>query len=203
MSERLPRRTLLKRIGAVFLGTGTALGIGYVETRPAVALEAEDELLADDVRIDRNDGELTAVTAAPELRLQWSDFGGGLETVEVTLSASLDGVGGFDVLLDTTVEDEAVTVAGDGFGRTDGTATITIERQDLTAVGSAVTTDDFGGDLAPGESRTTAVELALRVDIVGTQEETVTALETASFGVTVHNPEGTATTTGRANTGAE
>lgn len=202
-TDGTPRRTVLKRLGAAVLGTGTVLGYGYAGSRPAVAVGADDQLLADDVRIERNDGDVTAVTVAPELELRWADFGGGIETIDVTLAAALQGVDGFDVLLETSVEDAAIGLDGDRMGGTDGTVTLRIDRRDLTAAGSAVTTADFGGDLSPGESETTGVELTLRVDITGSQDETVTALETATFDVTVHNPEGSATTTGQANTDAE
>lgn len=200
--ESLSRRTVLKRTVASVVGIATAFGIGYAGTAPSAALEADDEFLASDVQIERNDGTIRAVTVAPELRLRWANFGGGLE-IDVTLSAAIDGEPGFDVMFDGSVQDEAVTVEGDGFDATTGTATLAFDRTDVTAVGSDVTVDDFGGDLAPGESRTTAVELTLRVDFVGEQGETVTALETATFNVTVHNPTGDATTSGRANPDAE
>lgn len=202
-TDGTPRRTVLKRISAAVLGTGTVLGFGYAGSRPAVAVGADDQFLADDVRIERNDGDLTAVTVAPELELRWTDFGGGIETIDVTLAASLEGVDGFDVLLETATEADAIDLDGDHIEQTDGAATLRIDRRDLTAAGSTVTTADFGGSLSPGESETTGVELTLRVDITGSQNETVTALETATFDVTVHNPEGRAATTGEANTDAE
>ena len=198
----LSRRTALKRSTAIVAAATTAFGIGYAGTRPSAALEADDEFLADDVRIERNDGELRAVTVAPEIRLEWENFGRGL-AADMTLSAAIDGEPGFDVLFDGSVEDDPVTVEGDGLDEEAGTATLVFDRIDVTATGSDVTTADFGGDLAPGESRTTAVELVLRVDLVGEQDETVTAVETAVFDVIIHNPAGKATTTGRANADAE
>ena len=42
-----------------------------------------------------------------------------------------------------------------------------------------------------------------RVEAVGSQAETVTAVETTAFDVTVHNPEGEAAATARANTDGE
>ncbi|CCQ37251.1 uncharacterized protein Nmlp_3109 [Natronomonas moolapensis 8.8.11] len=203
MPELTPgRRRALKRTAAILTGLGTAVGIGYAGSRPSAALEADDRFLAEDVRVERNDGELDAVTIEPTFELAWADFGGGVETVEMTVSAALEGEGGFDVLFDAPVTDGAVTVDGNGFDRTDGTATIALDRFDLTATGSAVTLGDFGGDLAPGASKTTGVELTIRIDVVGAQSETVTTVETASFGVTVHNPEGETSTVGRANTDA-
>ena len=198
----LGRRRMIRRTAVILAGLGTAAGIGYVGSRPSAALEADDRFFADDVRVERNDGELDAVTIEPTFELAWADFGGGVEAVEVTLSAALEGEGGFDVLFDAPATGGAVTVEGDGFEKTDGTATIAVDRLDLTATGSAVTLDDFGGDLEPGASTTTGVELTARIDVVGAQSETVTTVETASFGVTVHNPEGETSTVGRANTDA-
>lgn len=203
IDETTTRRTVLRRTGAAVAGIGTALGAGYAGTRPTAAVEADDEFLAENVRIERNDGDVRSITVTPELSVQWRDFGGGIERIEVVLSASLEGIGGFDVLIDGPVEEEAMTADGDALDGSDGTTTITGAEHDLTAMGDAVTETDFGGDLDPGESRTTGVELVLRVDVTGVQGETATAVETATFDVTVHNPEGDATTTGRANTDGE
>lgn len=198
---RVSRRSTLTRIGTIFLGFGAALGVGYAGSRPAAALEADDEFLAEDVRIERNDGTVSAVSVAPELRFRWRNFGGGVETVDVMLSAAIEDVGGFDVLLDASIESEAITVEGDRLDETDGTATLAVDRRDLTDVGSAVTIDDFGGDIDPEREFDRCRSRLTGVDIAGMQGEKVIAFETASFDVTVHNPEGTAT--GRANTDVE
>jgi len=197
------RRSVLKRLAAFVGAIGALLGLGHLGSRPAAAIETDDRFVADDVRVERNDGEVRAVTVRPELDVVWADFGGGVDAIEATVSAALDGEAGFDVLFDGPVAADGVAVDGDSLNGADGSVTLSFDRVDLTAAGSNVTTADFGGDLAPGESRTTSVELTLRVDVVGTQDETVTTVETAAFAVTVHNPEGDATTTGRANTDAE
>lgn len=205
MSEAsAPRRTVLKRAAAV-LGVGAAAttGASYATSRPSAAVAAEDEFVARDVRVERNDGDVEAVTIAPALAIDWRDFGGGLAAIEVTISAAVSGKPGFDVLFDGSVDDEAIAVEGDDLASVDGAADLTFDRLDLTAIGDDVAVDDFGGDLAPGEARATTVELALRVDFEGAQGETETAFETVEFDVTVVNPEGEATTTGRANTAAE
>lgn len=203
IDETTTRRTLLRRTATAVVGIGTALGVGYAGTRPTAAVEADDEFLAENVRIERNDGTVHAVTVAPELSVQWRDFGGGLESIDVVLSASIDGSSGFDVLIDGPIEEESITADGDSLDGSDGTVTLTGDEHDLTAIGDTVTDADFGGDLDPGESRTMGVELVLRVDVIGAQDETATAVETATFDVTVHNPEGEAATTGQANTDAE
>lgn len=205
LEEDVSRRHALGRIGVGICGIGTAVGIGYAGTRTAaaVAVEGGDEFLADDVRIERNDGELTAVTVAPEVELRWRDFGQGIERIGVTLSASLAATDDFDVIFDTDTRSDAVSVTGDRLELTDGALTLTVDPHDLTSIGSDVTADAFGGDLAPGESRVRTVELVFRTETVGAQAETVTAVETAAFDVTVHNPEGEATATVEANTDAE
>lgn len=199
------RRTVLARTAAaVTAGGAAAVAVGYAGSGAAVAVEADDRFLAEDVRVERNDGDLDAVTVAPELEVAWRDFGGGLESIDVTLSAAIENEPGFDVLFDATAtETDAIAVQGDGLGSVSGTVDLAMERRDLTATGDDVTTADFGGDLAPGESATTTVELTLRVDVVGIQGDAVTAFETVPFDVTVHNPEGEASATGRAKTGAE
>ena len=203
MTEDISRRVALKRMAALSVGASAAVGLGYAGSTPAAALDATDEFLADDVRVERNDGTIRAVTIAPELQLRWKNFGGGIESVESTLSAALAGQPGFDVLFDGTVSDPEITVDGDSSDSTDGSQRLRFDRHDLTAIGSDVTAEDFGSELGPGDSETTTVELTLRVDIIGSQSETVTAVETASFDVTLHNPAGEATTTGRANPAAE
>lgn len=197
------RRSALKRLAAVVGAIGALFGLGHLGSRPAAAIETDDRFVADDVRVERNDGELRAVTVRPELDVVWADFGDGIDTIDATVSAALDGEAGFDVLFDGPVAADGVAVDGDSPDGTDGSVTLSFDPIDLTAAGSNVTTADFGGDLPPGESRTTGVELSLRVDVVGAQDETVTTVETAAFDVTVHNPEGEATATGRANTDAE
>lgn len=201
--EAVERRTVLKRTVGFTAGIAALLGLGYVGTQPTAAIETDDEFLADDAHVERNDGEIQAVTIAPELELRWTDFGGGVDAVDVTMSAAIADVSGFDVLFDGSVGDEGVAVETEGFDAVSGRATLAFDRIDLTQTGTAVSTDDFGGHLAPGESQTTTVELTLRVDVIGSQEETVTTFETTEFDVTVHNPNGEATTTGRANTAVE
>ena len=152
LEEDVSRRRALGRIGIGICGIGTAIGIGYAGTRTAaaVAVESDDEFLAEDVRIERNDGELTAVTVAPEVELRWRDFGRGIERIDVTLSASLAETDEFDVIFDTDTESDAVKVTGDRLELTDGELTLAVDSHDLTSIGSDVTADAFGGDLAPG-----------------------------------------------------
>jgi hypothetical protein len=205
MTEQTPsRRAVLKSFAAV-TGAGGAIATGsYVASQPSVAVETEDVLEASDVRIERNGGELDAVTVAPELAVEWSDFGGGLDRIGITLSAAIDGDAGYDLLFDGTTAAAGVTAEGGSLDAVDGGVSLAFDRVDITSVGDAVTEADFGTGLAPGKVVTTTVELTLRVDVVGTQDaETETAFETVTFDVTLRNPEGEATASGTANTDAE
>ncbi|QLD87306.1 twin-arginine translocation signal domain-containing protein [Natronomonas halophila] len=205
MTEATPsRRTVLKSLAAITGAGGTIVGGSYVASQPSVAVETEDVLEASDVRTERNDGELDAVAVAPELAVEWSDFGGGLDRIGITLGAAIDGESGYDLLFDGTTEADGVTAEGDNLDAVDGALTLSFERIDITTVGDTVTEADFGADLIPGEVVTTTVELTLRVDVVGTQNaETQTAFETVPFDVTLRNPEGEATASGSANTDVE
>lgn len=198
------RRTVLKSLAAI-AGAGTTIAGGsYVASRPSVAVETEDVLDAADVRIERNDGDLDAVTVAPELAVEWSDFGGGLDRIGITLAAALDGASGYDLLYDGTTDTDELSADGDSLDSVAGALTLAFDRIDITSVGDAVTERDFGANLDPGEVVTTTVELTLRVDVVGSQNaETETAFETVPFDVTLRNPEGEATASGTANTDAE
>lgn len=201
--------------GAVALGVGSVASAGVLSrwTDSAAAATVDGELLAEDVRVERNDGRIDAVTVAPTLSVRWRNYGEGVEAIDLTVSAAIDDEPGFDVLYDGRIEaregdadeqDDAndrtlevveggdvLSVEGDP-NSIDGTATIDADRRDLTARGDAVTVEDFGGNIAADESATTTVELTVRVDVIGRQGESETALETVTFDVTVHNPAGEA-----------
>lgn len=198
------RRTVLKSLAAIAASGGTIAGGSYLASQPSVAVETEDVLDAADVRIERNDGELDAVTVAPELTIEWSDFGGGLDRIGITLAAAIDGESGYDLLFDGATETDGISADGDSLDSVAGTLSLAFDRTDITSVGDAVTEQDFGTNLDPGEVVTTTVELTLRVDVVGAQSaETETAFENVTFDVTLQNPEGEATASGTANTDAE
>lgn len=205
---RPTRRTALKTIAGLAAGGGAVAVATHTGSRPAAAVSADDSFLAEDVRVERNDGHLDRVTVAPALTVEWRNYGDGVDGVGVTLSAAIEDEAGFDVLYERRVEDastefEGVAIEGDDLDAVDGRVDFAFDRVDLTATGDAVTTDDFGGDLEADERVTTTVELTLRVDVEGRQGEAETALETVPFDVTVHNPDGEASTAGKANTDAE
>ena len=206
MAEKPPtRRAVLSTLTAL-VTTGAVASVVYKGTEPAVATEPNGGFSAGDVRTEHNDGRLDRVTTAPDIAVSWRDFTGGLDAIESTLTASIADERGFDELVRTRIEEpdavEDPTVRGDGFDSTSGELRLEFDRIDLTAVGDAVTVDDFGGDLDPGTAATTPVELALRIDVVGNAGDRVESVQTAQFDVTVHNPEGTATTDGSAETDA-
>lgn len=209
----LSRRAVLSGTTTLAAAGVAAAGIASVGTGPAAAASLDDRFVADDVRVERNDGHLDAVTVAPELEVSWRDYGDGVERIAITVAAAIEDEPGFDVLYETSVvadderdawtADEEITLDGDGSESVSGAVDLSLPRRDLTAVGDDVTAASFGTGLASGESATTSVELTLRVDIEGAQGESESAFETVAFDVTVHNPDGEASASGRIHAAAE
>lgn len=204
----MPMGTRTRRATLAGLATLTATGVGTWglrrATTPAVATELDDEFVASDVRVERNDGDIEEVTIAPTLSVAWRDFTDGIDAIEVALGAGIADEAGVDGLYDRRIEsiddDTMVSISGDAFEVQRGRIDVQFDRVDLTTVGDAVTVEDFGGELAADEFRTTTVELHLAVDVVGRTGDRDSSFETSTFDVTVYNPAGSTSTTGEANT---
>ncbi|MEF8779514.1 MAG: hypothetical protein V5A46_02390 [Haloferacaceae archaeon] len=179
----------------------------YRGTRPVAAVGGSGGSgfeAADAPVVEHNDGRVTSVTVAPEVDLDWRNFGAGVAGVDVRLGASVDDA--MDVLADATLSpgDPAsaapiATVEG-SFADVDGTLSVSFETLDLVEIGDAVTADTFTEpSLQASETATTAVELLLGVDVRGNEGELAEAVETATFDVTVRNPDGEAGFEAKAN----
>lgn len=205
-TSRFTRRTGLKLLAPLLAGGGTALAGLYRSSTPAVAVSDPDSSrfeAADAPTVERNDGRVSAVTVSPEIDVDWQNFGDGVAEVGVTLGASVGG--GMDPLADVTIVPEEPTeapisdVEGE-FDDVDGTLTVTFETIDATAVGDAVTAESFGDpELEADETATTTVELYVGVKITGNEGEFEETVETATFDVTVRNPEGESDVGGQVN----
>ena len=205
-TPRFTRRTGLKLLAPLLAGGGTALAGISRSSSPAVAVSDPDSSrfeAKDAPTVERNDGRVSAVTVAPEIDVDWRNFGGGVAEIGVTLGASVDGR--MDLLADVSVAPDEPTEAPiadiDGeFDDVDGTLTITFETIDATAVGDGVTTETFGDpELEADETATTTVELHVGVEITGNEGEFEETVETATFDVTVRNPDGESDVGGQAN----
>ena len=206
---RFTRRTGLKLLAPLLVGGGTTLAGIYRSSTPAVAVSDPDSAqfeAADAPTVERNDGRVSAVTVAPEIDVDWRNFGDGVAEIGLTLGASVDGE--MDLLADATITPEEppeapVSDVDGAFDEVDGTLTITVETIDATAVGDAVTTETFGDpELEADETATTTVELYVGVEITGNEGEFEETVETATFDVTVRNPDGESDVGGQANADA-
>lgn len=204
----LTKRQVARTVAGIGVGSlGIAAASAHVPAASASA-DITDEFEATNLDIERNDGTITAVTIAPSVHLDWDNFGGGLDHIALVVSAALADESGFVVIHEDTIEakgapdtDAIETYSGDSLAAVDGTVDLDLERRAIT--GEELPPESFGEDLGPGESETTTVELTLRVDVHGAQDETETVLETTTFDVTVTNPEGSSTTSATANPAVE
>lgn len=206
----ISRRTAIRSL--VPLLTGGAVGTAALcrSTRPVAAVGGPNGSAFEAVDapvVEHNDGRVASVTVAPEIDLDWRNFGSGVAGVDVRLGASVDDA--MDVLANATLSpgDPAsaapiATVDG-SFADVDGTLSVSFETLDLLEIGDAVTADAFSEpSLEASETATTAVELLLGVDVRGNEGEFAEAVETATFDVTVRNPDGEAGFDAQANPGA-
>lgn len=206
-NPRFTRRTALRSLVPLAVGGAAGAATLVRSSTPAVAVSDPGSPrfeAADAPTVERNDGRVSAVTVAPEIDVDWRNFGEGVAEIAVTLGASVDDE--MDVLADAALPEgdpdgaEAIADVDGAFDAVDGTASVSFEPLDLTEIGDAVTDETFGDpSLSAGESATTTVELLLAVDVRGHQSELEEAVETATFDVTVRNPDGDAGFDARAN----
>lgn len=209
-TPRFTRRTGLELLAPLLAGGVTAVFGLYRNTAPAVAVSDRDAdrfEAADAPTVESNDGRVTAVTVAPDVDVDWRNFGEGVADVGVTLGASVDGE--MDVLADVTLssgtstEAEEISDVDGSFDNVDGTLSVSFEPLDVTEIGDEITAETFSDPtLEAAETATTTVEVILGVDVRGNEGEREEAVETATFDVTVRNPDGEAGFEARANSDA-
>lgn len=210
MPEIHSRRGLLGCIAALF---GTGLGgsaLLSVLTGPAVAVSGSATSFdaADTPTVERNDGRVGAVYVRPEIDVHWTDFGSGVDRVDIEIAVAGDA--GIDEIYAERLSEptdlaeppgEISAVEGDDLGAIDGGLTATFERADLTARGDDVTSDALSDEsLDAGDATESTLELLLRANVQGNEGERETVVETAPFDVAVRNPDGAADAGGQANT---
>lgn len=189
------RRRLMKGTAGI-AGAGTVVGLGaWYSTQPSLAqtfTENEEGV----VLVETNDGELTDVQVAPVFEISWADFGDGVASFSFDIQADVNGstatiydVTEFSDSTDTVVD----TFESDTLSDYTGTATITCVQESI--LGDGITTSDFPTAVTDGSSQSQTVTLTLSVSgttNLGSQVSAESA--TASFEVTIENPDATMTT---------
>ncbi|AUX08761.1 hypothetical protein AArcSl_1126 [Halalkaliarchaeum desulfuricum] len=208
------RRGLLRGLGTTAGTTLLAAGLAnhIVGSTAAVDAEASEFTAADTPTVEDNDGDVEKVYVAPVIEVDWMNFSEGVDEVEVTLEATVDGQ--TDEIYDVVLEDiddessdevESTDTSSTGqFSDTNSWFQITFTQHDITDVDSDITEDDFSDNsLDAGDSKVTTVDLDLVVDVRGYESENGTVSISDSFDVEVENPDGETEVDGDANTDAE
>lgn len=80
--KRFNRRTAIKGgVGALTVAGAGGLGL-YFTTSPALALETDDAITADNVTLANNEQEVTDVTLQPSFDLDYENFSGGIDEID-------------------------------------------------------------------------------------------------------------------------
>lgn len=217
LDANVSRRSLLGVLAGL---AGVGLGGTTILTAasdPAAAVDGDPAAfeVGDEPTVTSNDGRVDAVYLSPTVDVAWTDFGDGVETVRIALAVGTDA--GVDEIYaetltaaapDATPGDVASVQPTDGgddsptLDAIDGGITVAFERVDATARGDAVTSETLSDpDLAGGETATTTLDVVLRADVTGGDDE-ATVVRTTTAELTVDNPPGDAAAGGEVNVDA-
>ncbi|WP_418285866.1 hypothetical protein [Halorubrum sp. DTA46] len=198
--SEMSRRSVLGAVGTLGGGGLTGLSALAASSGPAAAVDGDPAAFeaGDAPTVTSNDGRVEAVYLSPTVDVSWTDFGDGVDAVTVTVAAGSDhGVDEVYRETLTAVEPEATpgdvaSVEAFEHGAVEGKLAVGFERADATARGEAVTTEALSdSDIAGGETATTTLDIVLRADVVGGEDE-ATVVRTTTVDVTVENPAGDA-----------
>ena len=174
---------------------------------PAAAVDGDPAAfeVGEGPTVTSNDGRVDSVYLSPTIDVSWTEFGDGVETVRLALGVGSDA-GVDEVYAETltaadptaTPGDVASVAAADGSGEppafdaVDGGVTVTFDRVDATARGDAVTSETLSTpELSGGETATTTLDVVLRADVAGGDDE-ASVVRTTTAELTVDNPAGDA-----------
>ena len=178
-------------VTTVGVGGAAALTLG---TEPAIA--ADGTLTAKDVDVTSNGGELTTLTVAPSVTVDWTGQESQVATVRMTWHAeSVSSPLNSGTL--TTVDQSVSTPAVEG----SASKTFT-ELSLLSGNGGPLTASNFASD-TDGQSNSRDVKLTMDVTLLDGSDNEIMAKDgvlTATYTVTVTNENSTVTATGTANT---
>lgn len=204
------RRRLIKGIG-VTAGAGAVGGASIVyASQPALA--AHGDFSAGDTSVDTTDGDISDVSVAPDLTVEWGDFSDGVSGFDITVSAgtadnntnpatngSLTGLDG-----DTENPDVSTFSTGDNtLTDTDGTVDIVLPEISLVGTDNALTDGELPTVNDEGGSATTTVHYDVEVTANSINgDSTGTDTVSGQFDVTVNDTGGTSTVDGSLDTNA-
>ena len=196
----MSRRSVLGAVGGLGVAGLTGIGALTASSGPAAAVDGDPAAFeaGDAPTVTSNDGRVEAVYLSPTVDVSWTDFSDGVDAVTITVAVgSDDGVD--EVYRETLTDDEPEATPGDvtsveafDHGAVSGDLALAFERTDATARGESVTSETLSAsDIAGGETATTTLDLVLRADVVGGDDE-ATVVRTTTVDVTVENPAGAA-----------
>lgn len=195
------RRSLMKgTAGAIGVAALGGLGFWY-GTQPSLAATQYEAAEGGDVTVTTNAGEVIDVTIAPVVTLDWENFGGGVDSLSLGVSADVNG--DTNTPLDVTLANAngsfdttgVSSVEGDSPG--DYTGTTTVAFPETSLMGSTISSSSFPTSVAQGASERATVNLSLDASGVTSigQGDVSASAATLEFDVIIENPEGSMTAT--------
>lgn len=149
---------------------------------------------ANDVSITTDDGELSALTVAPEGTVDWSGLNGEADTVVVRVQVSNGST-------TVTTHSEHLSVAGTSGSTTFSVDPVNTLNETETWGNTAFDTEQFSA--ADGSSKTTSLTVQISVVVLDSENNVLeTVTEETTFDVIVTNEATALSTSGTVNTGA-
>ena len=195
------RRGVMKGAAGV-IGAGALAGMGlWYGTQPALAASTYEAGEDGNVTVTTNAGEVIDVMIAPVVTLNWDNFGGGVDALDLAVSADVNGDANTPLEVNLTSDSGSfaspgvASIQGDGPGNYTGSTTVTFPETSI--MGNTISSSSFPTSVAQGASKTQTVSLSLAASGVTSMGGTNVSAEAAtlSFDVTVENPDGTMTAT--------
>jgi hypothetical protein len=195
------RRGVMKGAAGV-VGASALAGLGlWYGTQPALAATQYEAAEGGDVTVTTNAGEVIDVSIAPVVTLNWTDFGGGVESFSLAVSADVNG--DTNTPLDVSLASDSgsfsssgvASIEGDGPGNYDGSTTVTFP--ETSVMGDTLSSSSFPTSVAQGTSESATVNLSLAASGVTSigQGNVSAEAATLTFDVIIENPDGTVTAT--------
>ena len=195
------RRGVMKG-AAGLVGAGALAGMGlWYGTQPSLAATQYEAAEGGDVTVTTNAGEVMDVSIAPVVSLDWSNFGGGVDSLNLTVGADVNQ--GTSTPLDVSITTDSgsfsspgvESIQGDGPGNYQGSTTVTFPQTSI--IGNTISSSTFPTSVGEGQSASATVSLSLDASGVTSMGGSNVSASTANltFDVIIENPDGTVTAT--------